>query len=547
MIQHWRDLVGRAIIEASGEADLVLIPITDQVRMHNGDPLTVAVSLKNLGDGSARYVRVTLDRRSLEQAGLGVRDIAWDLPELEARQTYRLEFGASVEREVMATLGFRIRYEDANHLLQHQDQTVRIRFYREVQTYRPLGLNPYIAGPPIKTGDMFFGRRTALNWIVDHLIGKHGHNVLILYGERRTGKTSLLYQIERLPNFADGAYIFALVDFQDMSYWMNSTSQFYYGLAQRLTDKLVKQGIRVTAPSLEDFGAMPGPRFDQFIEAVIDALGQRTLVILLDEFDLLLERFRRGDIDQAVEDHVRALFQHQTRLAFIFTGAHAVRAMLENPQTILFNTAFRRQIGFLDPDDAYDLIRQPVEGQIEYDDLAVERLLDATHGHPYFIQYICHYLFDRLKNERRNFADMTDVTDALREVVQDAMGNIAHGYAQLRTEHKLILVTLAKTTLDSRRFVRRAEVFRRLEQQYKIVLPERERERWLTELQQRDFIETEQDREHWLEGFKSRGHVDSDQAARPDRIDFTMDLVRSWLINRADRELRDLINQWRAS
>ena len=473
--------------------------------------------------------------------------MAWDLPELEARQMYRLEFGVTVERDVVAALGFRVRYEDASRALQHQDFTVRIRFYREFQTYRPLGLNPYIAGPPIKTGEMFFGRHTALNWVVDHLIGKHGHNVLILYGERRTGKTSLLYQIERLPNFADGTYIFALVDFQDMSYWMNSTSQFYYGLAQRLTDKLVKQGVRISAPSLEEFGAIPGPRFDQFVEAVIAALGQRTLVILLDEFDLLLERFNRGDIDRAVEDHIRALFQHQTRLAFIFTGAHIVRAMIENPQTILFNTAFRRQIGFLEPDDAYDLIRLPVAGQIEYDDLAVQRILDATHGHPYFIQYICHYLFDRLKNERRNFADMTDVTDAIREVVQDAMGNIANGYAQLRTEHKLILVTLAKATLDSRRFVRTEEVFRRLEQQYKIVLPERERERWLTDLKQRDFIETEQDRERWLEGLKSRGHVDSDQAARPDRIDFTMDLVRSWLINRADRELRDLIDQWRAS
>ena len=60
VIHRWRELVGRAIIEASGEADLVLTPITDHVRLHNGDPLTVAVSLKNVGDGSARYVRVTL-------------------------------------------------------------------------------------------------------------------------------------------------------------------------------------------------------------------------------------------------------------------------------------------------------------------------------------------------------------------------------------------------------------------------------------------------------------------------------------------------------
>ncbi len=520
VIRHWRELVRRAIIEASGSADLTIEPITERVCLHGASPVTLAFTLRNVGDGAARAIRVSIDGRAAEAEGLVPNETSWMLPIIEAGQTYRLEFQVRVTDETAASLLFRLRFEDAHRLTQTREVRATLSFYRLNAPYRDIGLNPYIAGPPIRVQEMFFGRKVTLKWIEDQLVGKHGHNVLILFGERRTGKTSVLYQIERLPRFATGEYVFALVDLQQMAYWMDSTAHFYYGLAQRVAEKLQEQGILAPMPTVNDFADMPGPLFDLFLREVIAALGQRTLVIMLDEFDLLLDRFQRGQIDTSVADHIRALIQHQDRLAFIFTGAHAVRAMIEDPKTILFNTAFRRQIGFLQPADARALIEEPVAGLMEFDPLAVDRILDVTHSHPYFIQYMCHVIFERLQNERRNYADLTDVCNAVNDVIQDAMGNIANGYAQLKPEHQLILAALAKVAGEGRRFVNIDEVVQRLEE-YNVNLPRRERDRLLEDLKRRDFIE-------------------GDPPLSNDRIGFAMDLVRAWLAQRADRELRDL-------
>ncbi|MCB0160692.1 MAG: hypothetical protein KDD83_21315, partial [Caldilineaceae bacterium] len=53
------------------------------------------------------------------------------------------------------------------------------------------GFNPYVSGEPVRQGDMFFGRRDLLQKIVDTL---HNNSIMI-HGERRIGKTTLLYQL----------------------------------------------------------------------------------------------------------------------------------------------------------------------------------------------------------------------------------------------------------------------------------------------------------------------------------------------------------------
>jgi hypothetical protein len=53
------------------------------------------------------------------------------------------------------------------------------------------GFNPYVSGEPIRSEDMFFGRRQLLQRIVDTL---HNNSIMI-HGERRIGKTTLLYQL----------------------------------------------------------------------------------------------------------------------------------------------------------------------------------------------------------------------------------------------------------------------------------------------------------------------------------------------------------------
>ena len=58
-------------------------------------------------------------------------------------------------------------------------------------------VNPYIAGSPVTGTEMFYGRQDVFAFVQRNLIGRHRDTPVVLYGQRRTGKTSVLYQLHR--------------------------------------------------------------------------------------------------------------------------------------------------------------------------------------------------------------------------------------------------------------------------------------------------------------------------------------------------------------
>lgn len=63
-------------------------------------------------------------------------------------------------------------------------------------TNAPFPKNPYVIGVPL-TGEVgFYGRRAVFNFVEDTL-NTEQQNVMVLYGQRRVGKTSLLHQLAR--------------------------------------------------------------------------------------------------------------------------------------------------------------------------------------------------------------------------------------------------------------------------------------------------------------------------------------------------------------
>ena len=72
-------------------------------------------------------------------------------------------------------------------------------------------LNPYIAGAPVVEADMFFGRKDVFGWIEHSLMGKYVDHILVIHGQRRVGKTSVLKQI---PNFLPDRYLQVFFDLQ---------------------------------------------------------------------------------------------------------------------------------------------------------------------------------------------------------------------------------------------------------------------------------------------------------------------------------------------
>lgn len=53
-------------------------------------------------------------------------------------------------------------------------------------------VNPYIAGAPVAEASMFFGREDVFDWIENSLAGRYADHILVIHGQRRVGKTSVL-------------------------------------------------------------------------------------------------------------------------------------------------------------------------------------------------------------------------------------------------------------------------------------------------------------------------------------------------------------------
>src|SRR5437763_14592807 len=91
-------------------------------------------------------------------------------------------------------------------------------------------INPYIAGNPVTGTEMFFGREDVFRFVRQTLIGKHRDNVIVLYGQRRTGKTSVLYQMR---HHLDPRYLCIFMDLHGFA--VEGLSVFLWELANHIS------------------------------------------------------------------------------------------------------------------------------------------------------------------------------------------------------------------------------------------------------------------------------------------------------------------------
>ncbi|MFN2251397.1 MAG: HEAT repeat domain-containing protein [Anaerolineae bacterium] len=521
--EHWNTLINDAIRELQGRADLDLEIRTDHVRIRDVDTAVVLVfEIVNSGEGLASNVQLSL---SVDEEALNLLSApTYYIPPLGQGDRISAEFTVRREGAGVVPITLDVKYDDP----QKEGQTRRfqreVRFFVEDAEYRDIGTSPYIAGPPVKTPEMFYGRHATFTWVQENLSGTYQDNVLVLHGERRTGKTSVLYQLQyHLPD----TYAFVLIDLQSIAYGLGDTSDLLYAMARKAVNGLRKQGFDLERPVRQDFAEHPIEQFESLGEAIGELATEtgRRAVLIVDEFDLLIEAVESGNVSPFVFDCIRGLMQHQDGLSFIFAGAHKISAMLKNPQSILFNTALSYRVTYLDREDAEQLIREPVADVLWYDDLAVEKILRVTAGQPYFIQYICHEIVNLARRDRRNFVTLRDVDRALQETVQETTGIIRHAYMSLTDDQPIALTALAHITDDGRPFASLDDIAETLHQDG-LDVAKRDLFESLRQLVERDFL-------------VERG---GEGAAR--QYGFAMDLVRVWI--EQNDEYQRLLEELRA-
>lgn len=300
-------------------------------------------------------------------------------------------------------------------------------------------VNPYVAGNPITGEEMFFGRKDVFVFVHQHLVGEYQDNIIVLYGQRRTGKTSVLYQMHR---HIDPRYIPILIDLQGMT--LDGMAGFLWEIAHRIQTALRKdRGITIPRPRRDNFAPDPAHYFQEvFLPAMQEAIGDHHLLLMFDEAVRLEEQVTAGKLERDVFAYLRSLMQHHPNLNFIFSLGSKLEEMARE-YSVLFSMALYKKISFLDREAAVALITEPVQKAYQYDKLAIERILQLTSGHPYYTQLMCHSLFTRWQKTKRKTLTMEDVDAVVGEVAERGMANLKFVWENSSDGEKYVLTALA--------------------------------------------------------------------------------------------------------
>lgn len=283
-------------------------------------------------------------------------------------------------------------------------------------------VNPYIAGAPVTDPTMFFGREDVFTWIEQNIAGRYAENALVTHGQRRVGKTSVLKQLDH--RLAD-RYVPVFFDFQGRTH--TTLDQFLWRLAREITRVLrTRYGLELPKPEQDDFSRDPEHFAGPFLSQVHQALGDRNLLLVFDEFDTLQEPISQEMLARDLIPHFSRLLHGAERLNFIFSigsSGHKLEHM-QADYTDFFRAALYKKISFLEPEDAHRLIVDPVRDIITYDSAAVDRILSLTSGHPYFTQLTCHELFALCQQSNRWHVGPAEVESVLPDVIERGTVNL---------------------------------------------------------------------------------------------------------------------------
>ena len=337
-------------------------------------------------------------------------------------------------------VSWRARRLDGTAVRGEGEVSLRVLSTREVVRTGDLGASPYIVGSPVDRQEMFFGRTSIMDRIRRQVGASTHANVILLEGNRRTGKTSILRQLGKADALPGWIPVYcSLQDAEGDDKRGGITTRNVFKLLARTTGwALHDAGVETWFPSLPArdlerpyklafLGALKQAfvgdhafeTFELYLSAALEAASPRRVLLMLDEFDKLQEGIDAGITSPQVPENIRHLLQHQPGLSAIITGSRRLKRLREDYWSALFGIGHRIGISVLAFDEARRLVTEPVGGRLSYLPHARDRVVEMCARHPFLIQSLCNRVFERAASGGGPTITLDAVEWAATEMVQD--------------------------------------------------------------------------------------------------------------------------------
>ncbi|NEO43411.1 MAG: ABC transporter substrate-binding protein [Moorea sp. SIO4A3] len=299
--------------------------------------------------------------------------------------------------------------------------------------------NPYIIGNLIDDPNKFFGRDSLFRFIEDNLNNRE--KVILLHGQRRIGKSSVLEQIPH--KLAKHQFLFVKFDLH--SYVHKTLSCLLHDLAQDISEHLVDDfGLdpdHLTIPSEQELNTDQAIFSNQVLPKVYQILNGKKLVLLLDEFDVLSDE-NFSSAEQNFFPYLADLIKQQKQLFVIAV----VGRNLDDLPTLLqvFGSPPYQEIGLLDEVSTKRLITKPAEGVLTYESQAIKAIYHLSAGHPYFTQVLCFTLFSEARENSKWRISESDVESIVNQAIENAQGGLAWLWDGLPIPERVVFSAVAE-------------------------------------------------------------------------------------------------------
>jgi hypothetical protein len=175
------------------------------------------------------------------------------------------------------------------------------------------------------------------------------------------------------------------------------------------------------------------------LPAQIAAERKRRAVLVFDEFQEILT------LDRHFPNLMRAVFQEQPEVGHVYLGSkrHVLERIFEDENEPFWRSAKRLEIGLIAPAAFARYLRDRFEDTEKgIDDDALNRLLEATAGHPYGTQELAYFLWELVPTG--HFARLSDVETALAQVLRSEHNHFAKLWDDAPHAQRLLMLALAE-------------------------------------------------------------------------------------------------------
>lgn len=347
--------------------------------------------------------------------------------------------------------------------------------------FTPIHPNPYIVGNPVRGRAMFFGREAEFELVRRRFEHSTIGGLMVFCGERRSGKTSILFQI--LDGRLGPDFIPVLIDMQSMA--VANEIEFLTRISEEIRAALGPEQA-VPLPTFTD-SSSHSAAFQRYVREVLKRHPDKKLILLFDEYELFENKIDGGLLSPDVL-HILANLIEQHPVFVVFTGSQHLEQRRKEYWKIL-GKSLHKMISFLERDDALSLIRKPVEGRVGYADNTVESIWRLTAGQPFYTQAICQSIVDHLNEHRSSSATHETLSGVVDGIINNPLPQMIFLWDELERNEKLVLALLAECLSDGEAHTGAEELMRHLRRrQYPLELDKAHVATTLEKLFKSDFL-----------------------------------------------------------